>query len=71
MPLDEFRSRVDTLVRDVRSSERADGVERIWLPGEPEHETCRERSRDGIPLPQALVDELNGFAKELEVSPLE
>jgi LDH2 family malate/lactate/ureidoglycolate dehydrogenase len=71
MPVDDFRARVDALVRDVRSSERADGVERIWLPGEPEHETRLRRSREGIPLPGALVDELNRFAKELDVAPLE
>jgi LDH2 family malate/lactate/ureidoglycolate dehydrogenase len=71
MPVDEFRARVDTLVRDIRAAERADGVERIWLPGEPEHETRLERLRAGIPLPAALVDELNAFATELEVSPLE
>jgi L-2-hydroxycarboxylate dehydrogenase (NAD+) len=71
MPLEEFRARVDTLVRDVRSSEPADGVERIWLPGEPEHETELRRLRDGIPLPAALVEELNGYAKELGVSALE
>jgi LDH2 family malate/lactate/ureidoglycolate dehydrogenase len=70
MPLDEFRARVDTLVRDVRSSERAAGVDRIWLPGEPEHARRVERSRDGIALPEPLVDELNGFAKELDVPPL-
>jgi LDH2 family malate/lactate/ureidoglycolate dehydrogenase len=70
MPLEEFRARVDALARDIRSSERAAGVERIWLPGEPEHERRVERSRDGIPLPAALVDELNGFARELAVAPL-
>jgi LDH2 family malate/lactate/ureidoglycolate dehydrogenase len=71
MPVDEFRSRVDALVREVRDSERAEGVDRIWLPGEPEHERRFERLAAGIPLPAALVDELNGFAGELGVPPLE
>jgi len=71
LPTDDFRRRVDTLVRDVRSSERAEGVDRIWLPGEPEHETRLARLRDGIPLPGPLVDELNGFAEDLAVGPLE
>ncbi len=70
LALDEFRARVDALVRDVRSSERADGVDRIWLPGEPEHERRLARLEQGIPLPAALVDELNGFARELGVAPL-
>jgi len=70
MPVDEFRRRVDALVVEIRTSARADGVERIWLPGEPEHHRRLERERDGIPLPVALVSELDGFAAELGVSPL-
>ena len=52
-------------MRDVRESERADGVDRIWMPGEIEHYRRIDRERDGIPLPQVLVDDLNGFAAEL------
>jgi LDH2 family malate/lactate/ureidoglycolate dehydrogenase len=63
--LDEFRARMDALVRDVRASERAEGVERIWMPGEIEHYRRIDRERDGIPLPNVLVDDLNGFAAEL------
>jgi LDH2 family malate/lactate/ureidoglycolate dehydrogenase len=69
MPLDEFRRRVDHLVAEIRNSEVAEGVDRIWLPGEPEHHRRAERLRDGIPLPEALMAELNGFAAELDVSP--
>jgi LDH2 family malate/lactate/ureidoglycolate dehydrogenase len=65
MALDEFRARMDALVRDVRESERAEGVERIWMPGEIEHYRRIDRERDGVPLPQVLVDDLNGFAAEL------
>ena len=70
LPVDEFRARVDTLVRDVRSSERAEGVDRIWLPGEPEHARRLSRLEQGIPLPDALIAELNGFAGELGVPEL-
>lgn len=65
MPVDEFRARVDALVRDVRESERAEGVDRIWMPGEIEHHRRIVRERDGIPLPRVLVDDLEGFAAEL------
>ncbi len=62
MPTDEFRAGVDTLIREIREGERAPGVDRIWLPGEPEHVRSQERSRDGIPLPGALLDELDRMA---------
>jgi len=70
LPIDEFRRRVDALVVEVRTSERAEGVDRIWLPGEPEHHRRLERERDGIPLPSVLVDELNRFATEVGAAPL-
>ena len=58
----ELRRRVDELIRDVRSSDRAEGVERIWLPGEPEHHRRIERERDGILLAVTIVEELDGLA---------
>lgn len=68
--LTELRSRVDELIADVRTSERADGVERIWLPGEPEHERRRERLANGIPLPAALLEELDAIAAKVGAPPL-
>jgi LDH2 family malate/lactate/ureidoglycolate dehydrogenase len=60
----EFRRRVDELIVDVRSSEPADGVDRVMLPGEPEHHRRIERVRDGIPLAQPLIAHLNQLAAE-------
>jgi LDH2 family malate/lactate/ureidoglycolate dehydrogenase len=65
VPIDEFRRRVDVLVRDVRSVERAEGVDRIYVPGEVEHDRRAVRVRDGIPLPAALVTELDALATEV------
>ena len=68
--IDELRRRVDELIRDIRSSERAEGVERIWLPGEPEHHRRIERERDGIPRPLPIVEELDGLASAHSASML-
>ncbi len=62
LPGGQFRPRVDALIRDVRSSARAEGVERIYVPGEIEHERREVRLREGIPLPTALVAELDQLA---------
>ena len=70
MSLDEYRRRVDELIAEIHTSSPAEGVDRIWLPGEPEHHRRIERERDGVPLPEALVTELDAFAAELGVSPL-
>lgn len=65
-----FRAAVDTLVRDLRGSERMPGHERIWLPGEQSHERRLAYARDGIPLPAALRASLATLAAELGVAPL-
>jgi L-2-hydroxycarboxylate dehydrogenase (NAD+) len=66
----EFKTRVDTIVRDLRNSERLDGVARIWLPGEQSH-LKRERHRvEGIPVSAGVVGEIAAMARELGVEPL-
>ncbi len=64
LPLDEFRRRVDELITEIRGSERAEGVDRIWLPGEMEHHRRIERTENGIPLADELVVELDRLGAE-------
>jgi LDH2 family malate/lactate/ureidoglycolate dehydrogenase len=65
-----FKARVDTLVRDIRASERLDGVARIWLPGEQSH-LRRERYRvEGIPVSAGVVNEIAAMAREIGIEPL-
>jgi LDH2 family malate/lactate/ureidoglycolate dehydrogenase len=70
LPLDEFRARVDRLVRDCHESDLAPGTERIYVPGEIEAHRRAARLRDGIPLPAALVTELDELAASLDSPPL-
>ncbi|NVM92843.1 LDH2 family malate/lactate/ureidoglycolate dehydrogenase [Variovorax sp. SG517] len=65
-----FKDHVDRLVRDIRSSERLPGVERIWLPGEQSLQKRQRYSEVGIPISAALMDELNMLARELGIDPL-
>jgi L-2-hydroxycarboxylate dehydrogenase (NAD+) len=67
----DFKARVDRLVRDLRSSERMPGVERIWLPGEQSHARRAANERDGIPLPSALLKQLDTFAREMDIPALQ
>jgi LDH2 family malate/lactate/ureidoglycolate dehydrogenase len=50
-----FKSRVDGIIREIRSSRRADGVERLYAPGELETETESRYRREGIPLNDATL----------------
>ena len=66
-PVEEFCARVDAHVRTIRESRRAPEVERIYVPGEIEHLTARERRANGIPLGPSSVQELDRLAVELDV----
>jgi len=54
----------------VHASDRAEGVERIYVPGEIEHQRRDDRLRDGIPLPTALVAEMDELARNVGLGPL-
>ena len=59
-----FKAQVDKLVRELRASERMPGVERIWLPGEQSHLRREQSAREGVPIPEALLAQLNSFAAD-------
>jgi L-2-hydroxycarboxylate dehydrogenase (NAD+) len=68
--VDAFKARVDTLVRDLRGSERMPGIDRIFVPGERSHETRAIRSSHGIPIAPALMRGLDTLADELGIAKL-
>jgi len=67
---DDFKHAVDRLVRDIRSSERLPGVERIWLPGEQSDARRDRYTTAGIPIAQAILSELDQLAGQLGVAQL-
>lgn len=62
MPLDEFRQRVDALVDDLTSTERASGVDRVLVSGQPEREHRADRLANGIPVSAPVCAELEQLA---------
>ena len=66
----EFKERMDSVIQEMRNSERIQGVDRIWLPGEQSHQKRIDYARDGIPIPDALAKQLHGLATELGIAPL-
>ncbi len=66
-----FKSAVDTLVRDIRGSEKMPGVERIWLPGEQSFEKRARYGQQGIPVASVLFDELDALAADMGITPLQ
>ena len=67
----EFKQNVDTLVRELRGSDRMPGVDRIWLPGEQSHEKRLSNEAHGIVLAPSLMKQLNDLAAQLNITPLD
>lgn len=58
----EFSREVTRHLDDLRNSARLPGVERIRLPGEMRAARRRERLANGVPVPPALMAQLDGLA---------
>jgi len=67
-PVDTFKREMDRVIREIRESERMEGVDRIWLPGEIEYSRVKERLEKGIPIAPAVLEELQKLAAELKLS---
>ena len=68
--LKEFKQGMDTLIRDIRNSQRLPGVDRIRLPGEGTRTTRADNEKNGIPMPPALLAALDTLAGELKIAKL-
>ncbi|MGH8733754.1 MAG: Ldh family oxidoreductase, partial [Burkholderiales bacterium] len=69
-PAAVFKRQVDAAVRAMRAAQRLPGVDRIWLPGEQSHLKRQDRTKNGIPMPKPLRDNLDAAARELGIAPL-
>jgi LDH2 family malate/lactate/ureidoglycolate dehydrogenase len=71
LPLSDFRGAVDALCTLLRSSPKAAGVERIWMPGEIEYERVQERRKNGIPLLTERVAEISKLTQRFGIHEME
>jgi len=67
MPIQQFRERMDRLIREIRSAPKAKGADRIYLPGEMEWERRDLALREGLVLPNDVVERLAGVAEDLSM----
>ena len=67
MPVDEFKSRMDAFIREVKSSKLRPGFDEILAPGEVEYRREQEYLRNGAEIDEALVVQLEEIASKLGV----
>lgn len=67
-PAADFKAHMDQWIRRFRAASVVAGQDRVLIPGDPERETEQERRANGIPLLQAVVDDIQGLAKRLDLA---
>ena len=60
---DEFKMQTDDYIRTMRSTKPAPGTNGPIIPGDPEREAEELRSKEGIPLVEPVIEELNDISK--------
>jgi L-2-hydroxycarboxylate dehydrogenase (NAD+) len=66
-PADEFKAAMDDLQQRLKNTPKAEGQDRIYIPGEKEYEATERYRREGIPLDHKVVADLKTIAQELDV----
>jgi LDH2 family malate/lactate/ureidoglycolate dehydrogenase len=67
--LDQYESEVDRLGDAIVALPRAEGVDRIFLPGERGYTVAAEREVNGIPVPRGTWNRIVAAAEPLGVKP--
>ncbi len=68
-PLDEFKANVGKLIDHVKSSRKAEGIDEIFYPGQPEHFRRAERLSSGIAVDPQTWEWLARMAAKVGVQP--
>lgn len=68
LPPEDYRARIGQLLRELKASPRAQGVEEILYPGERRHRTYLAKLEEGIVLPRTVREELAKLAEDLGLS---
>ena len=66
-PANEFKQCMDHWIQGFRNAKTVAGEEKVLVPGDPEREYEAERMKNGIPLLEAVVADLNGLAEKFSL----
>ena len=70
MDLELFKSQIDNVWKEMKSSEKLPGISEIRLPGENLAKTIKKRTSLGIEIPAPLFSKLKQIADELSIPEL-
>ncbi|MGI8582302.1 MAG: Ldh family oxidoreductase [Chitinophagaceae bacterium] len=64
----EFKMHMDKWIQRFRSAKTIEGEKRVFIPGDIEREMQVVRMKEGIPLLQAVIDDLKNLGEKFEIS---
>jgi LDH2 family malate/lactate/ureidoglycolate dehydrogenase len=62
--VDTFKKRIDHWIEVFRNTKPSPGHDAVLIPGDPEHEAEKIRTVSGVPVIQAVVDDLMSISKK-------
>ncbi|MBA2745180.1 MAG: Ldh family oxidoreductase [Flavisolibacter sp.] len=66
-PASEFKQHMDQWIERFRAAKTVEGFEKVLIPGDPEREMEGERMVSGIPLVDAVVEDLKSLSERFGV----
>ena len=67
MPLDEFNTRMERLIADLKAVPLAKGFDAVYYPGEIEAQNEARHRQEGVHLPEETMAELRRIAEKTKV----
>ncbi|MBN9615785.1 MAG: hypothetical protein BGO25_03820 [Acidobacteriales bacterium 59-55] len=68
LPIESFKTRIDSMILQIRQAPTATGSDRIYMPGEIEWEKRENALKNGIPLPDPVISSLRQAGQELGIT---
>ena len=62
-----FKSNMDAMIREIKNSPKAPGVEEILLPGEREFKNAVNHKKIGIPVPLNVIQDLEKIGESMKL----
>lgn len=69
-PAQEFKDHLDNWIERFKGAKTIDPEKKVIIPGEPEYSAESERKKNGIPLIDSVVNDLNELAQKLGIATL-
>src|SRR5215212_7199885 len=70
MPLDEFKGQVEAFIKYLKETPPQEGFTEVLYPGEKEHRTIQQRTRDGISIEDGTWAKISELADKYGVASL-